>query len=834
MSRIFKQMPSRGFSLIEVLIAVVILSLGLLALASLQLSLIRSSADTKAQSIGLSLAKQRLEVLRGYQSTGGGDNACTSPVSGGSNTCYRAITDETSTVVDGDASVTGNQPIGGVTFSRAVNVQRYVYNKAVGVQAFVLQTASDVALDSTLLTSPTTYLTGKEFKRIAVTVSWTDPTGASRSLVVEDALAAFNPADSAAVSKSSKGATPRTAKAIITNPASVAGVIPIAIGSGSDTAATNPRPVIVSQGNSSTVVETRFDIYTYAALSGTAAQAQSRVETSVVGCRCSRTAQTQVANRPTYWDGFKYTNPTTASGIPVSAQATGNGLVQSTLCDSCCRDHHDPSGVVGAKFDPRRSTHDHFLNTALTSAVTAGTYDDACRLIRVDGVFRVAPDSYNDDLMMLSTAGMTLTSPTTTVVQAVPASGSGSTSTQYQDFVIDYMKARFAQTTKSVYNTPVDPTIRTNYATLQLPAVVGINSTNAPKYMHARGLYIDYLEPEVQDIVKDAYDTCLISGKPAECVLKYLPFTSVNITELAVWASSLDTKVGVSNNGFPDTIDDPLPVRGKATLKNAAAVGDTATGSATMQRSAAGLAVANPVFPVADIYNANVPTTDGQGFLVGTVNYGSTNGQFFTVNLTGTAVLQTLTLASPADVRTTISTQATCNAFPATQFASYKCIPNSGESLPASATLAVGNYNRELSVAVGNPCSSSAAAMTYKKVFDVASADMAGNSPSLTVTLNNSTGNIAAGGEYTTLGLTSPQVLDQAVVTVNFSAPAYLCPSNWSTYINTNGTAVTIPSGNAGNTWKQANCSGNGNKDPNFGSTYTSSCPTGFSPFNGN
>mgnify|MGYP001059670332 CR=1 FL=1 len=59
---------NQGFSLIEVLVAVVIMSVGLLALASLQLHVIRSSAEAKTEAAAATIGKDQIEALRSFTS----------------------------------------------------------------------------------------------------------------------------------------------------------------------------------------------------------------------------------------------------------------------------------------------------------------------------------------------------------------------------------------------------------------------------------------------------------------------------------------------------------------------------------------------------------------------------------------------------------------------------------------------------------------------------------------------------------------------------------------------------------------------------------------------
>src|SRR5690606_16706123 len=154
---------------------------------------------------------------------------------------------------------------------------------------------------------------------------------------------------------------------------------------------------------------------------------------------------------------------------------------------------HDPAAAAGAKFSPRRDDHTHYKLEAgtLVLAAEGENYREACRLIRVAGIFNVAADMSNDYMNLLDTQSSgRAPEPTTSAV------------TGYQDFVIGYLDQRYRAPTPgsaSQYNNRTQPDPATFAATnnVQTPRPEqNFAANDGLRWLHARGLYVDYLEKE--------------------------------------------------------------------------------------------------------------------------------------------------------------------------------------------------------------------------------------------------------------------------------------------------------------------------------------------------
>lgn len=633
---------SRGFSLIEVMIAVVVLATGLLALAALQASLTRASADSKTRSRVSAMLSARMDELRGS----GYDNTLLDPGGVG------AVTSTT-----GDCKPdTGNPP--DVTdwidctrkqanlTSLTVNQTNQLFTSDVGAASFATVNSRGGVTSG-----------NPEFIRVTLTASWKTAdadSGAQSSgthsmsmisefsaLALRDSLLPPPPGSN----------TPTGGPIVRTdNPVNEKGVIPVAVGEGDATAASNPRPEMIGK-KENVVAGTRFDVLTYAGYSPAPTTApaviQRRVETTVIKCQCQLGAGGtnlptiyQKSEWPAIWTGERYDlyKPTTTTSPAGQGKNSGPkpNVEQNPLCQECCRDHFDPSGTTHAKFDAERTdAHDHYLinsgGALVKAAATDVNYIESCRLIRVDGFWRTAADMYARQYGLLETE-------TVNGKEAATGLPDATAVTKYTAFVKDYLAQVNGTSATPPTNAPAlfDQTARG----LNLPDDVDIPlATNKDlRYLHGRGLYLDHLEAKARDKIKKVLaDTgtngaCPTGSDTTECILPYLPFTTINATELSIWRAS-DTAVLTVNS----ETDLRKPVgtpsggqtfgRGKGTADNNVKINMSNFGLA---------ATSDPTFTInaatvlgVDAEDAAAIGTDKQAFDVGGDNSGGSNANFY-------------------------------------------------------------------------------------------------------------------------------------------------------------------------------------------------------------
>jgi prepilin-type N-terminal cleavage/methylation domain-containing protein len=556
---------SAGFSLIEVLIAVVVLSFGLLALAALQSSLFRAGAEAKARANATAIAQESLEDARTF--------AYVIPPSGYTSQTY------------GDLATAVLTPVtlGGVTYKGCRQVQRYVYDSA--TSRFVLRnsvafstsvtagvvsvTCTSTAIGAVVPVDPST----PEFKQISVAIVWPGDTGEVKSIQLTDSVASVSPSDSIMVLKTPTGGTP--GPSIWIAPPTDVGVVPIAIGSdaaGEDIAAasSNPKPEQFVNDVSSV---TSFNVQTFTGDQSSGEVLLNRqLEVAAASCVCSDSGAVSTSANPAYaptvWNGkqLAYQEPDAIVGKQVGSAVISNSDSETTtLCTACCRDHHDaPSTLQSVQVDPYRThtgtngDHQHYgynktgnsynISGGLIS-VSSGEYVEACRLIRVNGRMRLAVDARQNHL-------------------AVTPLNSASNGFQNTSFVADYSDFVSHYIDEALHNIPVgypSPTaalpppsgatggsLTLHPTTVETPATIDLSSPTQRKLVDF-GLYIDYI---TQDTL-DAYNCAVANDNTGDCEgfglrnpLEYVPFYAVNVANLGSWASERPGVVGVVNAAF--------------------------------------------------------------------------------------------------------------------------------------------------------------------------------------------------------------------------------------------------------------------------------------------
>jgi len=507
-------------SLIEVLLAIVIFVVGMLALAQLQTNLTRSSADASMRTVAGDIAEEAMEGMHNYQSI--------SPATGIS--AYDDIKDKQYTVARG-----------GVDYSVKVNVQDYYF----------LNDRTNVS------TTPPTGAVDSDFKSVGINVSWSSAEFqngnggllsnrlGSGGIAINDIVPALPALGS--IKTGEQSTDTNSSPPVAYTPGAPPDYAPIQLDSNTFKESSKPVPEIRRKGD---LVETWLDVVTYRKTQ-TDTSYLRREEFVSISCECTLHAPSGSGSDgrlPTLWTGAEY-----AAGAKVGKPyGTSASNQQSQYCDVCCRDHHDTGGGTGS-YKPSMSSsefisggafdgdHPHYSRDKdgnLTLATNDGdTYLEACRLVRKDGFFRVAQDF---DLEAQSVFPENYLNDPSEV-------------SAYSSYVSSAVSDHFENGTTPLVDNSLPYDGRDAQNPSPLPTASGADS----QQLRSRGIYVDQVTPALQANI----DNCFGAGNRADCgapqaasVLELYPFFDVQLTYLGRWTvTPADQPVAVTNQELDDT-----------------------------------------------------------------------------------------------------------------------------------------------------------------------------------------------------------------------------------------------------------------------------------------
>lgn len=559
----------QGFSIIEVLIGIFIFVVGLLALSALQGALTRSMADAKVRTTATNIADRLLESQRGFSRLQ--SDTAVPKTFFAYNDIVSAVTSET---------------VDGVAYSIDMDVSDFYY---------------DLATD-TFSTDAPSGAVASTYKQVEVTVSWdaaqnfradegTDFTAANLGtgdIVLTATIPALVTSASAKVAdeSTSSGWAPSVTYTPGLNP----DIVSLDLGGNKFKESLLPEPDVIRTDE---LVETRFDVITYSQ-SDAGASFLRREEFATVSCECTLKApdDTVKTHRPVVWGGDEYVRGQHVVSKPYGISANNS---QSPLCDACCRDHHDGGTPVDVADSSDASVNTYVPFKPSDERVTSGTFDgdhkhysrprngipvevttansdyvEACRLVRVDGFFRVAQDFRREDLNIFPNDFL----------------DSSDEIEVYSNYVTGAASSFAAAATGSYASSP--PCIGTTPCTINGPPKQGAwddpittdadgNPTQLPSWttlplftattqqLRSRGFYIDYMSSDLRTVLANCDPDTETADDP-DCMsgdvvldrtgsvntLELIPFFDVQMTKLNRWNERPEPNIPV------DTTNEPL------------------------------------------------------------------------------------------------------------------------------------------------------------------------------------------------------------------------------------------------------------------------------------
>lgn len=497
------QRPSRktlqnGFTLVEVMLAVLVLGVGILAVSNLQGNLIRSGAEANERSVASNLVGKKIDDLRQFIQLTTSDatvpDTWSTAISNPNSVAFNHIADNA-----GGLMGSGAYTIGNINFDLTWDVQNYYF---AGTDVKATTTPSGAEYPS--------------YKTAHVVAKWDSVSSTNNVVSFDTVINAYNP-----LYTTLSGSLPvgNAGPTIPYTPQTAPDVVPVTIdGGGTKKETSKPEPDLSKKGESTKV---QFETVTYSQNLDTV----KREEFRTLVCKCKNAGSpnsTQEVYGLTTWDDTlqKIVDVTEIQNKTITLTDVDNsgGEDQDNDCAICCRDGDD---------------------------VVSSVYK-VCRMKRVDGIlrmfqpwkligFNLIPATYFNDNSGISQM--------TTTLQAANIS-------KYSDYVTTLVRSVLvANGTEPAYNsyTTVDTSFINNtstYTNIKGATTIdhlAFTSGDSPRQFQARAIYLDY--PPTGIYTQIVGQTTFYT--PATVPLDRIPFYEVNLTRLAGWIP--DKNVG--NNG---------------------------------------------------------------------------------------------------------------------------------------------------------------------------------------------------------------------------------------------------------------------------------------------
>jgi len=368
----------KGFTLIEVMVASLIIMLGVTGFVTLQSQYMRSGTKLNLRSVALKLSQEKLDDLRDFSilETSVGKLA------------YNDIASNAGgNLASGDVVVTLTSDVASTyTFNRQWQV----------INQYYVDTDADGTSDSWLVTGdpdlPAPLPGVSSQKVVNVTTSWTDTESNQQSVSLDGNIAPV-PLGGSHQAKNESASVKNTPQVNYT-PGQAPDVISYELGNGEKVETSKPVPDVDNQGDTNIV---KFETVKYIEIPGQTNKLEQE-DFLTVNCSCilGGIEPALTPSMTVLVDGELTVEPGKLVSKYVGEVANNQ---QPQVCNSCCIDHHDTATMVAEEEYFRSengSPHRHYerqLNGTYVIASGGGDpYDEVCRFKRVDGLFEIYPD----------------------------------------------------------------------------------------------------------------------------------------------------------------------------------------------------------------------------------------------------------------------------------------------------------------------------------------------------------------------------------------------------------------------------------------------------------